>query len=64
MHDELYDRVPIYSSDLLERKPKDIDKYLIVPSDSDLDGEISDYNYHTSVNGTYLDILFKSLRAL
>lgn len=63
MHNELYDRVPIYTSDLLEVKPKDIDKYLIIPSDSDLDGDVTN-NTATSINGTYLDILFKSLKAL
>lgn len=52
--------IPILSKDMLQNAP---DKYIMIPDTTQLDGD-TNIQVVKTVNGTYLDILFQSLRAL
>ena len=58
--------IPVYNQKLIDDLgiEPEADTYISIPNPSDLDGEITDKTYKTSVNGNYVDILFKALREL
>lgn len=57
--------IPIYGSEELEKYGVPADgKYVFIPSESDLSGEIETNTLTTSINGSYLDILFNTIRQL
>lgn len=57
--------IPIYDQETLETLgPSAAEKYIYVPSENDLVGQVTDYTYKTSENGNYLDILFSTIRQL
>ena len=47
--------------DSLNVKPE---KYIVIPDESDLNGELTTNTYTTTKNGNYLDILFSAIRTL
>lgn len=59
--------IPIYTQELIEElgiNPKE-DEYISIPSkDTDLNGSVTDKTYTTTMNGTYVDVLFSAIRAL
>lgn len=57
--------IPIYDQEELDKLEvsKD-DKYIFIPSENDLNGEVENKTYTTSGNGSYLDILFSTIRQL
>lgn len=57
--------IPIYDKEELDRLGEDVvGKHIFIPSESDLSGEIENNTYTTESNGSYLDILFQSIRQL
>ena len=59
--------IPIMNQELIDEYGIDPtrDTYISVPDqDTDLDGEVSGNNYATSVNGNYVDVLFRAIRSL
>ena len=61
--------IPIYTNAQIEDmeesgvKVDEMD-YISIPDDKDLNGNVTNNTYTTTENGTYVDILFKALRAL
>lgn len=57
---------PIYNNELIEAYGIDpsVDSYISIPDESDLEGEVTENNIRTSINGSYIDILFQSIRQL
>jgi len=58
--------ISIYDKELLDKIGKDKigDKYIFIPSESDLNGSVENQTYTTSGNGSYVDILFSAIRQL
>ena len=57
--------IPIYDQEEIDKLGDDVkEKHIFIPSESDLNGEIENKTYTTSGNGSYLDILFSSIRQL
>ena len=57
--------IPIYGKEELDRYGAPTNgKYIFIPSDDDLSGEVEDNTITTSTNGSYIDILFSSIRQL
>lgn len=57
--------IPIYGSEELDRFGVPANgKYIFIPGDSDLSGETETNTITTSINGSYLDILFNTIRQL
>lgn len=58
--------IPVYNNDLIKSygiNPAR-DTYISIPDESDLDGGIEENIIKTSINGTYIDVLFQSIRQL
>lgn len=59
--------IPLYTSeqlDQLEQKNDVPSEYIAITTPQNLNGSISNNTYTTSINGTYLDILFQAIRSL
>jgi hypothetical protein len=58
--------IPVYNQELMDELGVDpaSELHITIPDDTDLNGEIDNTTYQTSTNGTYIDVLFKSIRAL
>ena len=57
--------IPIYDKEELDSLGSAAeDKYIFIPSENDLEGEVINKTYQTSENGNYLDILFSTIRQL
>lgn len=57
--------IPVLDQATLDSLSVKPEKYVAIPSEDDLDGYVDASNtYTTSVNGTYVDVLFKAIRAL
>lgn len=57
--------IPIYNKETLDVLGQDAEeKHIYLRSEGDLDGEIVNQTYQTSQNGSYLDILFSTIRQL
>lgn len=58
--------IPIYNNELIKSYGIDPakDTYISIPDEEDLVGEVKENVVRTSINGTYIDILFQSIRQL
>lgn len=59
--------VPLYTPEQLNQLRQEDDippEYIAITNPQDLSGSISNNTYTTSINGTYLDILFQAIRSL
>lgn len=62
--------IPIYTNEYAKKLGIDTTKetgeqYIVVPDiDTDLNGKVEQNTYKTTVNGTYVDVLFRAIRAL
>lgn len=56
--------IPIYDKDELDKLGNEAGKHIFISSENDLNGEITNKTYTTSINGSYLDILFSTIRQL
>ena len=59
------DSIPLYDSAKLEELGDAAESdYIFIPSDSDMEGEVTENTYITTKNGSYVDILFGAIRRL
>lgn len=57
--------IPIYDHDQLELMGENVpDKYISIPSEADMHGEVTNNTYTTSINSNYVDVLFQAIRQL
>lgn len=62
---QVHTGIPIYTQDIIDNEVDKLpERFIKIRSDADLEGEVTEKTYRTSINGTYIDILFSALRSL
>lgn len=56
--------IPILTQKMYDSLNVKPEKYIVIPDESDLNGELTTNTYTTTKNGNYLDILFSAIRTL